>query len=337
MEASRRSFIRGILALTAIAATAPGMELLAGEAAPTKKGGQQPQKKPSLPGLWYDRRLLIDSFFPMLEMNEKEVLHFYRDTKKKITVGYGSNVQANPSLLSNVTIYHKKKKLTPEEKKVFLSTMASKSKSDLSNYHISQDDAKKMATTTMDQFLTSLSTTFTNPKTKKSFFFELPLCMQALCLDIIYNVGSDGFAKFVKFKKAITARDFSTATKESLVYTDVKNKKFNKNRERLKKRLIRIMKIVQDNFQKKSPQIFASLQADYRAQVPLKIRLLRGPKECRSEALLAEGELTHIRLHQMRTQANAKSSPITVCKSAPPTKEAKLSLAPKRHTIGRDV
>jgi len=322
MDMKRRDFIKGILALTAVAGT-PGMKLMAGEPAPAEKPDPQAPKK--LPGLWYDRMLLIDSFFPMLEMNEKEVLYFYRDIKKKITVGYGSNVQANPDLLSDVSIYHKGRKLTAEEKKAFLKTMTSKTDGDLSGYRVSQDDAKKMAKSMMDQSVAKLATIFTNPKTKKSFFFDLPLCMQALCLDVMYNVGSNGFAKFVKFQKAITDRDFVTATKESLVYTNVKKKTINKGRERLKKRLIRVMKIVQDNAKKPFHQIHESIQADYKEQVPLRIRLVRGTKECRSEARLAEGEYTHIRLCQLRTQANIKQA-------SPAPTQSTAKTAQKEHT-----
>ena len=315
MEMNRRDFIKGILALTALTGMS-GTKLLAAvpapakQPAPAKEQTPKPQKEITPPGPEYDRSLLINSFFPMLEINEKEVLHFYRDCKKKITVGYGSNVQANSSLLSNITVFHKGKPLTAEEKKAFLEQMTAKSDRNLSGYRISRKDARKMAKSMLEGFVTKLTTIFTNPKTKKSFFFDLPLCMQALCLDVMYNVGTTGFAKFVKFQKAMTDRDFKTATREALVYTDAKKKTTNKNRERLKKRLIRIMRLVQDNSQKSFPEIYASLQEDYRNNVPIQIRLLRGTQECRSEARLAEGEYTHIRLNQLRAQAKTKQAPV---------------------------
>ena len=249
MKMNRRSFLKGLLAMGVSAVLPTGQRLMAAEVTQGAKNASKPsQNTARLDGL-HDKDLLISSFFPMLAMNEKEVLYFYRDKNKNVTVGYGSNVQSDRSLLSDVSIYHKNKKLTAQEKKKFCDTMTSKSDADLADYTVLRDDAKKMAKVKMNQFITELSTIFSDVKTKKSFFFDIPLCMQALCLDIMYNVGITGFSKFVKFREAVGRRDYVTATRESCVYVNTQQKITNQHRERRKQRLIRIMNIVQNKLE----------------------------------------------------------------------------------------
>lgn len=300
---NRRSFLKGLLALGVSTVLPAGQKLMAAEPVPRKKSIIKSTQNLSASEFSRDQELLISSFFPMLIINEKEVLHFYRDKKENITVGYGINVQSNNTILSDVVIYHKNKKLNATEKKSFLDTMTSKSDSDLSDYTVSRDDAQKMAKLKMNQFITKLSSVFSNSKTQKTFFFDIPLCMQALCLDIMYNVGVTGFSKFVKFKEAIRKRDYTKATDESRVYVNTETKAVNENRERLKKRLIRVMKIVQNNKTKTPEQISALLKADYRKQVPLQIQIMRGAIEQKSEKALADGELARMRLLKKRALA----------------------------------
>ena len=305
MDMNRRSFLKGLLALGASTVFPAGQKLMAAESSPSPKNTPKAPQNPARTDGLRDKELLISSFFPMLVMNEKEVLYFYRDKNKNVTVGYGTNVQSNSAILSGVEIYHKNKKLTATEKKSFIDTMTSKSDAVLSDYTVSREDDKKMAKEKMDEFITELSSVFLNSATKKTAFFDIPLCMQALCLDIMYNVGVTGFSKFVKFKEAIRKRDYVKATDESKVYVNTKTKATNKNRERVKKRLIRVMNIVQNNQNKTPEQISALLKADYKKQVPLQVQITRGSMEQKCENSLAKGELTRIDLLKKRTLAKA--------------------------------
>ena len=187
MPFTRRQFLGTLAAAIGLAAT-PGIARAmkpAPQAPKANSNGVLTQK--------YNEDLLIDSFFPTLAQNEGERLHFYRCARKKVTIGYGTNVQDNPSALTGVSVLHKGQVLTPAQLKSFLDSMKDLTKAQLKKYTVSKTDAKKMAVTGMRTQIQELARRLTDDKTKKSIFFGLPLCMQALCLDISYNIGIEKF------------------------------------------------------------------------------------------------------------------------------------------------
>ena len=142
MPFTRRGFL-GLLASAGIFA-AEARSLPQSKASPAKPAAKPVQRTTTLPSSdLLKGRLLIDSYLPILKVNEGEKLNFYHKPGDKVTVGYGTNVESNPSYLSDVTIYYRGKPLMPAGKKVFLATMAKKNQTDLAQYTITAEDAKK--------------------------------------------------------------------------------------------------------------------------------------------------------------------------------------------------
>ena len=247
-------------------------------------------------------QLLIDSYLPILKVNEGESLTFYHKTGDKVTVGYGTNVESNQGYLSDVSIYFKGKALTQEQRKTFFKEMAAKTQDDLAQYSITAADAKKMAVKGMREAITSLEKTFATAK-KADFFHSLPLCMQALCLDVFYNVGKDGFKKFSKFQAAIRGQNYDEAVKQSVVYTNTAKRTTNIKREWMKKRLLSVMRIVQANPKITPSALTQLITRDYEQKTPLMMRLLQR-SNLAGELSMAKGELTHL---QQQSKQKAKT------------------------------
>ena len=304
MPFTRRGFL-GLLASAGIFA-AEARSLPQSKASPAKPAAKPVQRTTTLPSSdLLKGRLLIDSYLPILKVNEGEKLNFYHKPGDKVTVGYGTNVESNPSYLSDVTIYYRGKPLMPAGKKVFLATMAKKNQTDLAQYTITAEDAKKMAIRGMRDSIPKLAKVFATPKNPASFY-GLPLCMQALCLDIFYNVGSANFEKFKKFKAAIQRQDFDTAVKESVVYVDKKKKTTNFKREWMKKRLLAVTRLVQKNSNLRADALERLVTQNYEQTTPLSVRILQR-SNLKGELSMAIGELTQIRL-QRREKERARTS-----------------------------
>ena len=304
MSISRRQFLTGLAGLFA-ATTFAQASPQKGTTPPAPTVSAEPPAK--LPGMEYDIKLLTDSFFPMLRLNEGESFKFYKDSKGIVTVGYGSNVQGNPKRLAGVPVYFQGKPLSAEARKLFIATMKDKTPWMLSQYSITKADAVKMAHADMKKSILHLRRVFSDPKTKQSYFFDLPLCMQALCLDVLYNVGAAKFEKFIKFKGALKNRNFALATRESKVYTDKSKGAVNKGRERRKNRLFRIMCVIDDNPKYTGAQLISAVREDYKKSVPLLTRARCFGIESPCEERMIMGELCHRRLMQMRAQEAAKA------------------------------
>jgi len=299
MPFTRRQFIGSLAAALGLAAT-PGLARV------SQPVVQPPKTSPVVMKTPYAEDLLIDSFFPTLVKNEGKCLYFYRCTSNKVSVGYGTNVQDNPAALTGVSIQHKGKTLTPAQVKTFLAGMKGLTAAQLKKYTITAPDAKKMALSDMRSAIHRLSQRLTDDKTKKSIFFNLPLCMQALCLDIAYNIGTDKFlSTYPKLQAALKRKDYAAAVRESTVYTNKKKKKTNKARERRKQRLLRVMTIAQNNSAKPSHEVCTLIASDYQARVSILARPLGRTTDIESEQWLALGELAHIRIERQRiAQAN---------------------------------
>ena len=249
-----------------------------------------------------EKDILLDAYLPILKLNEQLKLHFYRCSKRKVTVGYGSNVEKNSGLLTNVTIFYSGKPLNAAQKKLFLSSMTSKTDAELKQYTISAHDAEKLMRTFAENAITKISQTFTDSKTKKSSFYDLPLCMQALCLDIFYNVGEEGFKGYKKFQAALKAKNYTQALKESVVYTNKTLRKTNKEREYRKKRLLAVMQIVQKYANNPAGDIIHHVQQDNaRHQLPNYPQSVLD-QQLSIEKGLATAEKAHMMLMQKRAQ-----------------------------------
>lgn len=181
--------------------------------------------------------------------------------------------------------------------------MTSKTKAELKQYTISRTKATIMSLKDMHNRILNLRHLFRDDKTQKPIFFDLPVCMQALCLDVIYNRGIAGFTReYKKFQAAIKRRDFPTAVKESKIYVNAAKRVVNTYRERRKQRFLRILNIVRENKDTSILVIQKKLSQDYVANVPVLVRLLNGTEDMRSEQALAHGEMEHMRLQKERTQ-----------------------------------
>jgi hypothetical protein len=207
----------------------------------------------------------------------------------------------------------------------------------LAKYTIQPQDAKKLADRGMRYFIGQLESRFKNPKTNQSCFFDLPFCMQGLALDIMYQIGPGKFDQYKKFKAALLARDFETAVKESKVYIDKKAKTVSLDRERRKKRLLRVMKITQAH--KNNPEAIPSLiKEDYCQNVPAHSwrkkygipylyleRKVNMPKELPCEVDMANGELEHMKLCRARATESIRSQSAISQVQSIKTKIVKLS------------
>ena len=312
MAVSRRQFLKGLLESSVVVA-AGGTAILF-----SNKDEFLPYQTLDIdPTAPKEVQLLMSSYFPMLRLNEGESFTFYRCPAGKVSVGYGTNLEANPSWFKNVSLYKNGEKLSEKESEDVLAKMKKMDKDTLKYYAVSPEDALKLAGKGMRCFIEALEKQLVNPKTKKSILFDLPIPMQALALDVIYNVGpgmvnsqtgkSSGFKSYKKLKEALIARDFNKATEEAKVYVDRKTKAVNLDRERRKKRLVRVMRIV--HAYKEAPsKIAVALQKDYEANVPaLSIRKKAGipyPYAERSlnqkADLVAENEIAKGELERMR-------------------------------------
>ena len=203
-----------------------------------------------------DREKLFLSYLPVLEANENKILHFYRDSKGRVTVGCGTNIAAHKALFAglNIPVRYNGKVLSPKARDTFLNRVDRLPGAVLEKYEINEDDAVRLARQTINGFIDDLEKQFKSPadkRKKKVLFFGLPLCMQALALDVLYNVGRDGFKAYVKFDEALRKGDYETAVAESRVLTDKATKKYNVRREIRKKRFLEVCKIVWKSVGKK--------------------------------------------------------------------------------------
>ena len=301
MDVSRRGFLGMLLSAGVMSVEAKSKLAKKVVAAPAT-----PVITPKeIPNLAAKEKILMDSFLPILKVNEGESFSFYHRSGDKVTVGYGTNVEDNIRYLDNVPIFFKGKELSAEERRAFLSTMTSKSNSDLAKYTIRPADAEKMARRGMKEAISDLAQVFKNGN-GTSAFYDLPLCMQALCLDVFYNVGRGNFAEYKKFQAAIRERRFDSAVKQSIVYVDA-DKHTNLKREWMKKRLLAVMRLVQAHPTLQPMLIKKLVEQDYNRSTPATTRTLK-QSNLAGEISMALGELALIRLRQQEGRVVAKSN-----------------------------
>ncbi len=236
-------------------------------------------------------QLLVAAYFPTLKVNEGEKLHFYRCSARKVTVGYGTNVETNSKALADVAVFKKGVKLSKFGKALFMRKMKKMSDEELKQYTVQRSDAVKMAWKDTVQSIKTLQKTLVG-KDKESYFFNLPLCMQALALDVFYNLGPAGFRKYKKFQAALKTGNFAGAVRESRVYTNKKTKKVNVRREAYKKRSLDVMNVVRLNVALPLPQIL-NLVAQSHVKAAPKENPLDREVNLKAEAALAVGEYYH--------------------------------------------
>ena len=325
MDITRRGFL-GLLASTVLTGCARGSDSsLKGEV-----------RTPI--GMSPDEERLVKYYFPMLKRNEAKTwtfstimdkekddvepdsFPFYHKTGDKITVGYGVNVEANGELLSDIPIYHSGEKLSDTERTVFLDRIKKKTPTNWDQYAITREDAEYLGKKAMLKEIRNAARVLTRDGSKNTFLYELPFCMQAMAVDICYNIGGSGFREYKKFKAALLARDYDKALSESLVYTDKKKKTFNKKREWSKKRLLKIMRLVQGNSSLGEEKIRTLLQQDYDANTSWKRRMGNCHTKLPHEILIATAELECVQnaLSKARKIQQAKPAPVQPPKPAAP-------------------
>ena len=325
MDITRRGFL-GLLASTALVGCSEGAVL-------PKKTSRTPT------GLSPQEERLVKYFFPMLKRNEDNKKEdappadfpFFHKKGDKVTVGYGVNVEDNHALLGDIDIYHGGKKLSDTEKQTFLDNITTKSNSDLEKYTIKAEDAEYLGKKALVAEIRNTARILTDPN-NKPFLQDLPFCMQALAVDICYNVGQGKFRNYKKFRAALLARDYDKALSESVVYTNKETKDTNKRREWSKKRLVDIMRLVQRNASLGKGKINQILQQDYNANTSFVRQAMNRHTKFSHEILIAAGELEHIQATLEKTK-KLQQSKIAAPKPTPdkPTAE-KHVIPPKKKT-----
>jgi len=340
MDITRRGFL-GLLASTAIVGCTKASDV-----------SQNKKEEPRTPaGMSPGEERLVKYFFPMLKRNEaktwtfstimdseKEDIEpdffpFYHKTGDKVTVGYGVNVEANGELLSDIPIYHAGKKLSDPERKAFLDSMTKKDKKSLEQYTISSKDAEYLGKKAMLKEIRNAARFLTREGSKSTFLYDLPFCMQAMAVDICYNVGGGKFQKYKNFKAALLARDYDKALAESVVYTDKKTKATNKKREWSKKRLVDIMRLVQGNASLGAEKIHALLRKNYDDNTSLGRRMGNRHTKLPHEILIATAELECIQNALSKARKIQKTKPAPVQPIKPTTqKTAVAKPAPQKQS-----
>ena len=79
-----------------------------------------------------DINILWNAYFPLLKENEGESLCFYRCSSKKVTVGYGCNIEENPHLLKDIQVYKDNKPISIQDHKKLLSSLKTKDEKEIS-------------------------------------------------------------------------------------------------------------------------------------------------------------------------------------------------------------
>ena len=280
----------------------------------------------------YDDQLLLDSFIETLKLNEGLRLHFYRCTSEKVTVGYGSNVQANTNLLNGVEIYHQGQALDPVARKNLLKNLKTLPNTELATYTIKEKDAANMAKKFLKASIPEVCEFLCPDRSNQTFFYNLPLCMRALALDIFYNLGETKFQEYKKFRTALRHKDYDKATDESLVYTDTKKKKVNKERERRKHQMRDIMCFVWKRSDRPTSEILAELEADCLKRLQSQMDPASCQRELKCEKLLAIGEIEQMKRQRQRSQA-------ILSRKVPETKPApsRQQIAVNQHLKDRGV
>ena len=317
MDITRRGFL-GLLASTALVGCSGAKDSLP----PDKKDSRMPT------GLSPQEERLVKYFFPMLKRNEdnkKEdnppaAFPFFHKAGDKVTVGYGVNVQDNRILLGDIAIYYGGAKLSDAEKKTFLDSITAKDNSDLGKYTITAEDAEYLGKKALVAEIRNTARILTGPD-GKPFLYDLPFCMQALAVDICYNVGQGKFGNYKKFRAALLARDYDKALSESVVYTNKKTKDTNKRREWSKKRLVNIMRVVQQNASQGKEKIDQLLRQDYDANTSFVRQTMNRHTKFWHESLIAAGELEHIQAIQEKAK-KLQQNKVVAPKPAPVVKPA---------------
>ena len=323
MNITRRGFLE-LLAGVTLVGCAKGED--------TQSQKKKASRTPS--GLSPQEEMIVKYFLPMLkrnedaekEDNEPANFQFYCKSEDKVTVGYGVNIEANSSLLDDVSVYHNGKKLSDQERKTFLDTAAKKDNDTLAQYTITAEDAEYLTKKAMVAELRNTARILSDAN-GKTFLYDLPFCMQALAFDICYNVGQGHFKEYKKFKAALLARDYDKALKESLVYTNKKKKTTNKRREWAKKRLLDIMRLVQKNSSTDPKNIRQLLQQDYDANTPYSRRLLNRHTKFSHEISIATAEWKCIQ------NSLGKAKKLQQAKAAPQKAAAEKVTPQKQSTI----
>lgn len=296
MAISRRGFL-GLLAASGLSSLASASGL--------------PIDAPKITPKMTSREKLFLSYLPVLEANEQKVLNFYRCSQSRVTVGYGTNLSAHQKKFQdlNITILYQGRPLTQKQRDIFFNNAEDLHETTLKKYTISETDALRLAQTTTNEFIDFLDNHFRKPtdKSKRAILFDgLPLCMQALALDVLYNTGTAGFKKYVKFDNALRIGDYETAVAESRVFTNKKTREYNIQREIRKKRFLDICKIVWRSVNKGErlsdllPQIVASYDAQPDTSKKTKERHLN---LC-AETALATGEYYHFKQNWRQLSAS---------------------------------
>ena len=297
---TRRGFLAGLCALFAyqtIAAPAKKVGLGLGSA-PTKT----PPKSPAVsPKAFED--ILVQAYLPTLKLNEAELLHFKRISEKELSVGYGSNILALPGLLDHINVFHNGKAMAEKDRRAFARNIASKTDAELKTYTVVAADAEKIALEYSRHSVQELKKIFDTVKGGKAFF-DMPLCMQVLALDVYYNLPPAKFKKYVNFQAALNAGDYAKAVEESRVWANIEKRIVNEERERRKQRLYDVMCIVQNHPTETLAQLNERVDAVYREKTPALTRKLIGKKDLTALHMLIEGS---VRWAALKRQAKGLS------------------------------
>ena len=337
MSVTRRGFL-GMLAGTAVSGFSAS-----GATPSTVKKSRNPT------GMSPSEELLIKFYLPMLKRSEAkswslstllddgtkddetpQTFSFYHKSGDKVTVGYGVNVEAHPELLDDIPIYHYGKELLPEERKKFLADMTKMERGPLEQYTIKAEDAEYLSKKAMLKIMRSTQRILADEKAGKVSLYDLPFCMQALAVDVCYNVGEGKFWTYKKFKAALKERNYEKALAESVVYTNKETKAVNKKREWAKKRLLAIMRIVHDNPSLSQDKINQLIKENYEANTTTSMRMLNRHTKLPHEQSVAIGELYYVKRSLLKAKQAQQTSKKSEQSPTPKSRSVQQTSSKKR-------
>ena len=189
---------------------------------------------------------------PLLILNEGKRLTLYRCNAKKATIAIGCDLQDFPTLAKdlNVTFFKttgkQTQRLTPMQRDILLANLPNLSKSELSRYSITEEDALRLSKETYAYFYDRLIQKFAKPNyayvsrngvTEKTDTLlagvdikEVPTLLQMAIMDTLYQLGETKFEKYHLFETALREGKYETAFHELAVNcTNAPLKKYKDN------------------------------------------------------------------------------------------------------------
>lgn len=158
-----------------------------------------------------------EDFKREIKASEGSISHMYLDTVGKVTVGVG-NMLPDVASAQKLSFVDRKTQQTATKDaiKTDFETVSKLNKGMIASSY-KKDTKLDLPNTAINTLLDSRIASFKNEiKLKFPSFDTYPMTVQFALLDMAFNLGTNGLVtKFPSFKKAIEAKEWKTAAKES--------------------------------------------------------------------------------------------------------------------------